>query len=137
MAKKVELRISNDSHKKLREFIRIVNNNPDRVTGRHRPVDVLNAALNEYLKRGAASGEPAVDKKKKSHKIEMEIAPGNAARMESIIAEQHGSEGLPRENITRNAIVERALQAYLEKVLPQAQRAEKRRRNAQSKAILS
>lgn len=109
----------------MKKYIGLYNDDPLRVTSRLKSADVINASLDDFLKRGGTPEKPAIPKKKKLRKIEVEIAPGNRARLDRIASDSQPGGDEPKK-ISRTDIVHCALDAYLKKRLTRLERTKRR-----------
>ena len=56
MAKKLHIEITPANWKRMKEFIGLYNTDPERVTSRFKPADVVNRALHEFFHDGKKRG---------------------------------------------------------------------------------
>lgn len=54
MAKKLHVEITPANWQRIKEYIKLYNEDPERISPRYKPADVINLSLFEYLKKRRA-----------------------------------------------------------------------------------
>lgn len=118
MSKKVEIKVASRYWSEMRAYMRFYNNDAGRVTRRLKTADVVNDALDEFLKRPGTAKLAGAPSKKDAKKVEVEIAPGNLSRLSVLLTpagSKPGASGTAGKThkVSASDIVNLALGEYL------------------------